>query len=82
MNIKQIYDNKNNLNNFNLEEERDKLIQMASLKNLQQPINNTGVEDIKNNNYQNIMNLNKNINNSEVSNIIDQFFLNQLKKDT
>lgn len=55
---------------------------MASLKNLQQPINNTGVEDIKNNNYQNIMNLNKNINNSEVSNIIDQFFLNQLKKDT
>ena len=81
-NKKYAFDNNNNLNNYNLEEERDKLIQMASLKNLQQPINNTGVEDIKNNNFQNIMNLNKNINNSEVSNIIDQFFLNQLKKDT
>ena len=69
--------NINNINNYNLEEERNKLIKMASLKNLQQiPVNNLDNEDNNKNN-----NNNNKINNSEVSNIIDQFFLRQLKNN-
>ena len=62
--------NKNNLfkskNDFNLEEERKNLIQIASMKCLQQ------------NNENNCFNKNKESPTSGVSNIIDQFFLRQL----
>ena len=65
---------KNNLhiskNDYNLEEERKNLIQMASMKNLQ---NNNG------NNSK--FNFNKESPNSGVSNIVESFFLRQIKND-
>ena len=65
-------ENKNNLiiskNDYNLEEERKNLIEMASKKCLQQ----------NNENINNFFNNDKINQNSGVSNIIDQFFLRQL----
>ena len=77
--------NKNNIiDNYNLEEERNKLIKMASLKNLQQINQN----DKENENVNNIININdnnensrnykQNNNNSEVNDMIEQFIIMNL----
>ena len=58
--------------NYNLEEERNKLIQMANIKNLQQ-------DDIKNEN--NINNNKKSEILGEVNNLIDQFILKNLNNN-
>ena len=58
-------------NDFNLEEERKNLIQMASMKNLQQNSENKNKNKYK-------YNYNKESPTSGVSNIVDQFFLRQL----
>ena len=89
-------DNEKNRNmgyNYNLEEERKKLIQMASLKNLQQDnekdeknadkllskINKLNqCEDNNHENKNKLQNLRKEINNFEVDNLIEQFIFNNL----
>ena len=62
----------NQNNNFNLEEERKNLIQMASMKNLQHNFGNTNKY-----NY----NYNKETPSAGVSNIVEQFFLRQLENN-
>ena len=59
-------------NEYNLEEERDKLLQMVSMKNLQKKYENK-------NKFK--YNLNKDSPTSGVSDIVDQFFLRQLKNN-
>ena len=59
-------------NEYNLEEERNKLLQMASMKNLQKKYENK-------NKFK--YNLNKDSPTSGVSDIVDQFFLRQLKNN-
>ena len=54
-------------NDYNLEEERKNLIQMASMKNLK-----------KNHENNNLLKYNKQSSTSGVSNIVDQFFLRQM----
>ena len=59
-------------NEYNLEEERNKLLQMASMKNLKKKYENK-------NKFK--YNLNKDSPTSGVSDIVDQFFLRQLKNN-